>query len=714
MGVRTSFTFKQSALQRPPDNETADDTALRGDDYGRIEEPPRIPAPNYSTSVSYSAESFLSVDVIDYGAVELSWSIGASLSSTLTATPQATEILIRFSTAGEPRTAQDGAEVTRITPGIERYKFVHEGLPPGRWVYYSLFVKYESNDDTAFYERVATLKTITPINFGSTDLLWNSIPEHYRINDGTDSSSVSVSSPLYNRGPLYRLLSAFGWDLDRMRTLVRYQMLAKDPDLANDEVLDALTYELGIPISSRYLGTDRLRNIVRDIGYLREFKGTLEGTREWLTAITGSDVVIKTVNGNAIPTASSITTTTNPTNVPNNATEWVVEGSGFTAASVAGGVRISRASGTGDIIVCAKRLVSNVSQAAQYRVYVDMTARTNSDFLGVLLSPTITAASTVAVTAGSISSAPSGLYLYQTFDTDDWYGAPINLGFVGNGTFTTAPMYLHLFVRLGDAASEITLSNLGLFADNRYPYEIDIYSQRLNLIRDPQFNYGPNSAYWSMTGNGTVVAYGSGRSIGASLSTNSSVTFMTGASTTPIQVGTPYYFSVIDRYDNLQECSLYSAEFGLLAKATTPSSSFPFSNGGARKSWELLRPYDIPWLPVNLSDCYLVLTGIASTGESVEISEPLLEPLRINGEYFDGDGIRGGWLSTTEEVGVSDYRWGDGGQHVSFSYYTAEYQRTVDTVTNLMDTLIPVTQSNDPSATLNFDRVYGYTGSDRP
>lgn len=712
MGVRTSFTFKTSSLRRAPDNETFDDTALRGDDFDEDRElAPSVPATNYN-AVQYTASSFLAAEVTDYTTVNLSWSIGTDLATELTTVPQATEIMIRYSTVGEPRTSQDGTLVTSIKPGRERYQYTHGGLATGRWTYYSLFVKYESTDDDAFYEKVASLKVQTPTDFGSTEMLWNMLPEHYRINDGSDSSTLSTASTLYGKGPLYRLLSVFGWDLDRMRTLTRYQMIAKDPDLANDEVLDALAYELGIPLSSLYLGTERLRNIVGDIGYLREFKGTLEGTREWITAITGSDVTIRPITANIIPRASVITATTSPTAAPTNASTWVVEGTGVTAASVyPGGVKITRTSGTGDLVVCAKRLITDASQAATYRTYVDLTDRSNAQLLGYLMSTTNTSGASVALTNGSISAAPAGFVYTQSYDEDDWFQAPTDLGLVGVGTYTTAPMYLHLFFKIGNGPSEITFKNLGLYTGNKYPYTIDVRPNRTNLIRDPQFHEG--ATYWDTTGTGSIVEYSTNRSLGASLTTNSSVTFTT-LGNTPIRIGIPYYFSVHDRYNNVEECRLYSTSYGLIATALAPTASFAYADGGARKSWELLRNYEPPWFPEDVSDCYLVVIARATSGDYVEITEPLLEPIRPNGEYFDGDGLRAGWVTSTESVSIPDYRWGDTGQHVSFSYYTPEYQRTIDTVENLMDTLMPVTQTGDPSADLRFDRVYGYEGSGRP
>ena len=202
--ARVAFTFRReapeagSALQSPPEIFVDDSTALKGDDYGATRPEPPTPPSNRSP---FSEGSSLTASVIDYTVVELKWTLGTNLATSITSTPQAVEISVRYSIQGEPRTVLDGGLLTRISPGQEKWDIIHEGLPQGRWVYYTLFVKYQSTT-TAWYERVGSLKVMTPIDFGSTELFWEASPEQYRLQDGSDSGDLSISSPLFGMGPL--------------------------------------------------------------------------------------------------------------------------------------------------------------------------------------------------------------------------------------------------------------------------------------------------------------------------------------------------------------------------------------------------------------------------------------------------------------------------------------------------------------------------------
>jgi hypothetical protein len=169
-----------------------------------------------------------------------------------------------------------------------------------------LFVRYQSDSGVDFYERVANLEVLTPKNYGSTNLLWNRIPQYYReldtrIGDTVDpaSSLATVeygSLPVGNVvGPLYKFLSIFGFEMDRVRTIIDYLMVSRDPAEANTEVLDAVASTMGVGYSSSSLSSERLRALLDDIGYIRRAKGTLEGTESYGRAIAASDVEVDQV-----------------------------------------------------------------------------------------------------------------------------------------------------------------------------------------------------------------------------------------------------------------------------------------------------------------------------------------------------------------------------------------------------------------------------------
>jgi hypothetical protein len=651
--------------------------------------------------------------------MDIEWGIGSELEAAPTsATPVPTEMQLRWDTIGEPQTVANGQFLVKITADKTTGYLPQRGLPDGTWIYYSLFVKYEGIGIRSWYEKVSSAYELTPYRYESTEMLWRRIARHWRIQDGMDSGPVPTSSELYGFGPLYRMLDVLGWDLDRMRTLIHYQMVAKDPQLATPENLDRMAGELGIDMKTIDLGTERLRNILNDIGYLRQSKGTISGVREYLTAIAGSDVEIRPVPTNLLTTAQStftgtITNTTNASALPlATSNQWIVESIGATAtAASGGGLNISR-TGTGYELVVAKCRVNNVNQGSSYKMFYDVTNQSGASVIGAHFTPTVFGASAGFIDYVGFGSVPEGGATRRSDGANNWYQAPVSINLAGDGTFTTKTMYLHIYMAFGPTTSSLKLNNITLNNDDRYPYTIDIFSQRANLCRDPQFTR-VDSTQWSytVTGGSASVVRGT-KNLSASSGNSASVSFYT-TNSTPIRVGIPYYFSLTDSYDNVNKVEIYSTTYGTIASASLPYSKRPYSDGSYRKVWDLTRTYGAPWLPLSLSDCHVKVTCVTSASiTNCRISEPLWEYNHPGGEYFDGDNINGGWLSgVTAGTGVADYRWGAAGKSDSFSYYSSDYQRTVATLYRLLDTIIPVTQTGAPESILNLNCIYGYTGA---
>lgn len=232
-----------------------------------------------------------------YGEVALNWT--ANIATTLTAEPQVMSMVLVYSPNGEPQTIASG---DILVESAYDFAFEQSGLAEGRWAYYSLFVNYLSSGGDNYFERVASLSVIVPKNYQSNLMLWNRIPEYYRTQD-VRMGSLEYSPCLGNTiedepvGPLFKMLSVIGFDMDRIRTLIDYLMVANDPALANTESLDALSQQMAVMLSSADLGGSRLRNLMESIGYFRRTKGTLEGTSYFAKAISGSDIEIDSATG---------------------------------------------------------------------------------------------------------------------------------------------------------------------------------------------------------------------------------------------------------------------------------------------------------------------------------------------------------------------------------------------------------------------------------
>jgi phage tail-like protein len=230
--------------------------------------------------------SFFSAEVSDYEEIILTWDAplnDLALAPT-NSTVVATALLISYSEDGEPPTVSDG---TVIVYDATSKAYYHK-VPSGKWAYYTMFVKFESRDGDLYYEPTAKLAVLTPNKYNSVDDLYKKIPEYYRNLDDNMSTGLG--------GPLYRYLSIFGFEIDKVRTELDFMISMKDPQLANSEVLDYLAQDLGVDLQSRELGAGRLRNLMNIIGYLRRSEGTIGSLEYAMQAITGSDIEIDTVN----------------------------------------------------------------------------------------------------------------------------------------------------------------------------------------------------------------------------------------------------------------------------------------------------------------------------------------------------------------------------------------------------------------------------------
>lgn len=249
------------------------DTALRSD--------------GLQTAPETFAETYFEAVSSCYGEVDLEWAV--NIVEVPPVTPDVTGIVLVYSPLGEPQTIAAG---DILVESSTTYTYSHSGLTEGRWAYYSLFLHYESSGGDSYYERAASLAVLVPANLGSTSLLWNRIPEYYRAADtalGDSSYSACVGLPAgQSVGPLYKFLSIIGFDMDRMRTMLDYQMVSNDPALANTEHLDALGLQLGTILESTDLGAQRLRTLLNDIGFFRRSKGTEAGTKFFGSVISGS------------------------------------------------------------------------------------------------------------------------------------------------------------------------------------------------------------------------------------------------------------------------------------------------------------------------------------------------------------------------------------------------------------------------------------------
>ena len=749
--ARVSFTLKQtsssagsnlqgySAYGYPSTGDN--DTALRADSYVSTAGSAGV----VPTTFVVSNVGTFTASPNSYSSVNLSWSVPGSLTpvASLGSTPSVTSLAVVYNPLGSPQTYIDGVLLCECLTSTD--STTHSPLPEGEWAYYSLFAQYQSTTTRPWYEKVASIEVLVPKNYGSTDDLWKRIPQTYRSQDNTTDSNVEpdavdmFGNTVYS-GQLRRALSIFGWDIDRLRTLIDYQMTAKNPLRSSTEVLDALASELGLPLTTADIGPIRLRNLISNIGVNIANKGTLYGVESALSAISGSVVEITPTRPQVLSSgqraftsgwstsASVFTSASNGVLTVKNEDFFSTEGSSVLQSENGTTLNTELSVVAFNPFVAILRTPVTISQAAKYRTYFDVTpvtgaSATGASVIGVMLSASPTPISSFTLDSSNAPVVYPSNFVYQQSGTVPWYQAPTDLGVIGDGSFTNMSAYLEIVLVFGSKNSSIKLANPSLIPLVNVPYNIDVYNQRTNLIKDPTFYYSPTKTstagsvnYWNYYVNGSTNA-----SAYAATNSNShmyvTVSGVTGASASinvnnningnliPVRIGIPYSFSIVDKNSNIVSISLKSRAYGTIVTATSPYAQTSTADG-TRRYWELLRKLEEPWLPINVSDCYIEMTLAVSTKSSVDFTKPLFEATRRNGEYFDGSFTNGGWLKGSESTGTYDYRWQDATPYSSFSFYTSDYGRTVSAIQRLAKYYVPVTEAS-AAGTLRFGRIIG-------
>ena len=269
----TSFTLRKTSDGSNLRKNDAIDGALRSDGIS-VE----------NLGLFAAGENTFTANTLAQGSVTLTWTLDEALAEISIGPVVPTELRIVSSFSGEPVTLRDGTTIQIITAQTATDTYIDTPIvQEGRWVYYSLFVKY-SNTTDYWYERVATLYIQIPISYGSVEGMWQHIPEYYKLLD--------YAQPDLENGytPLYAFLELIGNEVDRTRTLIESVALSNDPELAVTPALQQLAKEVGLEITTDDLGTSKVRALLNNIGTLRQQKGTISNICSYISALTGCRV----------------------------------------------------------------------------------------------------------------------------------------------------------------------------------------------------------------------------------------------------------------------------------------------------------------------------------------------------------------------------------------------------------------------------------------
>lgn len=619
------------------------DTSIRSDYY--VE-----PATNLGTSY-FSASIIDAYLESDYykSQVEIDLSLEKELASTLTTAIQPIGVVLVASTYGEPLTIEDGESIFSwdYTTYSELYMHYSTRYTEQQRVYYSLFIQYGTTTAT-WYERVGTVNVLMPILYNSTSNLWDKVPEYYKQLD----QSIGANS-------LYKFLDLFGWELDKTRTLIDEVMVFNDPLLAPPVILDKLAKQLGVEITTKDLGTSKLRAILNNVFTLRKSKGTIPGTLEYISALSGCKATYNTTTGNF----NIYTQRVNMLSDPKFKETSLNSVYGYPAT-------ISRTPFT----------LRGTSDGSSLR----NTARTDLSIRG--------------------ATTNSSGYITYEYATNNYTSTAASVGW---GVYT----YGSAMVSTG--ASYPVIDHIQYYGNDLHGASVPVVVSNANGIKITI----PATA----TGNQEVVVYGRKpfRFVDEVSYYTSFNTVLSGASfnnfrfitqdnvvaymeaVTPDAVGEPLF------YDDWNAPKASTNNRFYKSVDTYYDTGLPETSTFGRFAVKMPSTYE-PTL--NTDVIVPALTFTAKPGDSIVISDWLVEPNGL-GQYFDGDTTTGGFIRQTNQVsavGISDYRWGPGGgsPNQDFSYYTLDYGRVVPTVERILyNNLIPITMLG--SYTVTWDVLPG-------
>jgi len=224
-----------------------------------------------------SNAAFFEAYAYDYQSVVISWGLTLYDATSL---PKPYSVHIVYSSTGCPDTIAEG---TRIVDTRTIGEFRHIGIEDD-WAYYTMFIRYLSNSGDDYYEQVAKLEVLIPNDYGSTEDLYSKIPVYYQNQDENSS------------GDLKKYLSIFGWEVDKVRTTLDFSMSMKDPFVGNEETLNFLAQDMGVPLTTNDLGSQRLRELLKTVSTTRRNNGSPSSIEKYLEAICGSNVDINSTN----------------------------------------------------------------------------------------------------------------------------------------------------------------------------------------------------------------------------------------------------------------------------------------------------------------------------------------------------------------------------------------------------------------------------------
>jgi hypothetical protein len=150
-------------------------------------------------------------------------------------------------------------------------------LGTNMFYYYSLFI-FETVTYT--WVRVGNAIALSPKDYGYTDLMYDSLPDVYKIN--------SLNDPFSNldNEDLYGFLSLFGFQLSHDHTSTNLLTNRYDVETVGGMLLPTLMQQFGLSYEPE-IGLQQSRILIKNISTILKEKGSKDGLKEYLKSYTG-------------------------------------------------------------------------------------------------------------------------------------------------------------------------------------------------------------------------------------------------------------------------------------------------------------------------------------------------------------------------------------------------------------------------------------------
>jgi len=563
-----------------------------------------------------SNAAFFEAYAYDYQSVVLNWGLTLYDATSL---PKPYSVHIVYSSTGCPDTIAEGIRIVD-TRNVEEFR--HVGITDD-WAYYTMFIRYLSNSGDDYYEQVAKLEVLIPNDYGSTEDLYSKIPVYYQNQDEI------------NNGDLKKYLSIFGWELDKIRTTLDFSMSMKDPFVGNEETLNYLAQDMGVPLTTYDLGSQRLRDLLKVVSTTRRNNGSPNAIEKYLEAICGSNIDINS-NDKTIKVYSQRVNLLKDPKFVNGVAAGI--DNGYPSSSFSGVVYDN---GNASTSAFASILDGGTPTSV-------LTSATPTIQSWVNFTPAGNTGTTILETGGITYTVSNAVYSSASA-----------------GTFTYTTSTPHNFTS-GDLVDIVGITPSGY---NKAKQSVTV----LSTTSFKTIAQGSTPGTFSTAGE----AYKS-----------YSYVNVIGGETFYFSINVPSSVAgVKDVQGSINSVSFYTAG-GAGSGSVIVADSIP-QVFGSTKFWRL----EIPSTVTSYTKATLSIEHYTSfQGQSIsynDFSYTLLERDFI-GNYFDGDTVEGGWLLSGLSTGsISDYRW-LGAENNSYSVYSSNWKKTQQIVSRFLQSVLPV------------------------